>query len=277
MDISVVIGVHGDLRLKNCLDSIDEDVEVIISLNAPTDPLMNLVNNLLQQKKEHGAYEKLSFSLCTIDYPSIAGAYNNGILHASNQKVLLMDSDCLFTKGCIRIMDTYLNQYRIVKGNLVFSHYGFLTAIVAKAREFHATDQVKAYKPPLLFKKDIIHTIGGYYFHPSLCWLEDSEFDFRIQKAGLAIAYDACAVVIHAPLTPARDLRSAFWYGVGKQIGVRLGIHSRPTGAIASIKKYIFEGCRRKGFLTGCYLYIWKLTLLLGYHSQRIFHLRSEK
>ncbi len=276
MDISIVIGVHDDLRLKNCLDSIDEEVEVIIALNAPTSALVDLVTAILQQKKEHRAYENISFSLCTIDYPSIAGAYNSGILHASHQKILLMDSDCLFEKGCIRKMDNYLVQNRIVKGNLVFSHYSFLTSIVAKAREFHATDQVKAYKPPLLFKNDIIHEIGGYYFHPSLCWLEDSEFDFRIQKAGLTIGYDATAVVVHAPLTMARDLRSAFWYGVGKHIGVRLGIHTRPTGAIASIQKYLLEGGKRKGILTGFYLYAWKLSLLLGYHSQRIYRIRSE-
>lgn len=276
MDITIVIGVRDDLKIRNCLDSIDEKVEVILSLNDPTPELLNLVNDILQQKEQGLAYQNLEIVVYTIDYPSIAGAYNNGILKASYQEILLMDSDCTFEKGCIRKLHQALGHNFLSKGLLVYSYQTFLHSIVARAREFHATSSVNAYKPGILLKKDIIKHIDGYYFHPSLCWLEDSEFDSRVQKAGLKISYDPSAITYHAPLTVRRDLRSAFWYGVGKRIGVRLGLHRKPTGLAGSVRKYIFEGSKQKGIFTGLYLFVWKLTLLLGFYVQAFISLRPE-
>lgn len=274
MNISVVIPVCNDLRLKACIDSIDEKVEVVISLNKPTKELKDLIKSMQKAQKEKKKYQNIKFNICEIDYPSIAGAYNKGIKHASYENILLMDSDCIFEKGCIRKLHQNIKSHLLSKGKVVFSSDSFVTKMVARAREFHTSDKVSAYSPPLLFKKKIINKIGGYYFHPSLCWLEDSEFDKRVQNAKLEIAYDKSARVIHPPLNPARDLKSAYWYGVGKRIGVELGIHDKPTGLMGSIRKYIFSAPKSKGYLSGLYLFIWKMALFVGYYTQKFFKIR---
>lgn len=272
MNVSIVIPVSSDLRLKECIESIDEKVEVVISLNKPSKQIKALVEKLKNSKKFK---TKLKFVICEIPEASIARGYNNGIHHSTFDKILLMDSDCIFEKGTIRKLNSNLSNSLLSKGRVVFKRNSWLTSVVARAREFHTSDKVSAYSPPLLFSKKIKKYIGGYFFHDSLCWLEDSEFDKRVQVAKLTISYDSTAVVYHPPLTLLRDLKSSFWYGVGKRIGVELGIHDKPTGLVGSIKKYVFEASKAKGLFSGIYLFIWKVTLLLGYNIQGIFKLRQ--
>lgn len=242
---------------------------MVISLNAPSKALEKLVEKIIQKSN-------LKIAVCKIDYPSIAGAYNNGISNSRFQKILLMDSDCTFDPECIKRFDANMGKNLLSKGRVIFQRNSYETSVVARAREFHTSDRISAYSPPLLFKKGIINCIGGYYFHPSLCWLEDSEFDNRVQKASLKISYDPEAQVFHPALTIKRDLNSAFWYGVGKRIGVIHGIHTRPTGILGSIKKYIFDASKTKGVSSGLYLFLWKMTLLSGYYTQTVFKIRRE-
>lgn len=271
MKVSIVIPDKDDLLLERCINSIDEDVEVVISLNNPSQELEELVSRMLSSRN----YSMLQFKVCRIDKPSIAMAYNNGIAHASYEKILLMDSDCVFERGTIVALDNVIGDNYLAKGRVVFQHNSFLTKIVSKAREYHTSDQVNAYSPPLLFRKSIISKIGGHYFNSSLCWLEDSEFDRRVQAANLHIAYQHNAVVKHQPITLGRDLRSAFWYGVGHAIGYNLDVNSRPRGFVRSVYKYIIVGSKTKGLATGLYLYGWKLVLLVGFYCQLIFRIRK--
>ena len=44
--MSVVIPVADDLRIKECVESIDEDVEVIVSLNGTSEYVRDLVKML---------------------------------------------------------------------------------------------------------------------------------------------------------------------------------------------------------------------------------------
>lgn len=274
MKVSVLIPDHNDLRIIDCINSIDEDVEVVISLNKPTRELEKLTKQICQGKYQNE--HKLDIKVCSIDYPSIAGAYNNGIKNAKYNDILLMDSDCVFKEGCIKQLYNNYKGNLLSKGKVVFSSNSWITAVVARAREYHTSDKVSAYSPPLLFKKEIVKYIGGHYFHPNLCWLEDSEFDKRVQDANLKISYDLTANVIHPSLTPCTDLKSAFWYGVGKNIGVKLGIHEKPTGILGSIKKYIVEGSKAKGVASGIYLFCWKMSLLTGYLFQGLFKIRGD-
>lgn len=273
MKVSVVIPVSSDLRIKECIDSIGESVEVVIALNRPSSDLRKLVNVLIQEQSE--IYGHLKIIACEINYPNIAAAYNNGITHSSYEKILLMDSDCIFAKDSISKLDQNLGENLLSKGRVCFLHNSWTSSIIARAREYHTSDSVNAFSPPLLFKKEIVGFIDGYYFHPSLCWLEDSEFDRRVRKAGLKIAYDPTAIVYHPPLTVQKDLHSAFWYGVGKKIGVDAGIHDKPTGFIGSVRKYLLQASVRKGIAVGIYLFLWKLSLLLGYNMQKLFKIRK--
>ncbi len=272
MKITVLIPVSNDLRILNCLKSIDEKVEIMISLNKPSTELLRLIKDI-----KAGTYPELcnlQINTCQIDYLSIAGAYNQGIKEAKYDNILLMDSDCTFEKGTIRKLYNNYQSNLLSKGQVVFNRSNWISGVIARAREFHTSDKISAYSPPLLFNKKIIKYIGKHYFHPNLCWLEDSEFDNRVQKADLKISYDSTAVVYHPELTLLKDLRSAFWYGVGKNIGVKFGIHKKPTGVFGSINKYLKEGKKAKGLASGLYLVLWKMTLLLGYFTQDKFTIR---
>lgn len=272
MHLSIVIPVSNDLRLKKCIESIDENVEVIISLNKASKDIKKLIKNILNNQKYKN---KLEIRVCEIGEASIAKAYNNGVRHSSYDKILLMDSDCVFKKGTIRKLDDNLGSNLLSKGRVVFKRNSFITSIIARAREYHTSDQITAYSPPLLFRKRVKKYVGGYYFHPSLCWSEDSEFDMRVKKAGLKISYDPTAVVYHPALSIWSDLRSSFWYGVGRRIGVEVGARDKPVGVFGSFKKYVFKASRNKGYFVGVYLFIWKMSTLFGYNIQKFFKLRG--
>lgn len=273
--ISVVIPVSSDTKLEQCINSLQEKAEVVISLNNPSKQIKELVSNLFKLQREKGQYKNIKFVVCEIPKASIAGAYNNGIKHATGNKIFLMDSDCQFEKDSLSRLEINMKNSFLSKGKVIFMSNSIISNIIARARDFHTSRVINAYSPPLLFSKTIVDKIGGYYFHPSLCWLEDSEFDSRIRKAKLKIAYDPAAVVYHAPLSLFTDLKSAFWYGVGKRIGVEINIHDNPTGVVGSIRKYIFTASKDVGIIVGLYLFIWKLSLLTGYSTQAIFKLRK--
>ncbi|KKQ47857.1 MAG: hypothetical protein US95_C0035G0008 [Candidatus Woesebacteria bacterium GW2011_GWB1_38_5] len=272
MRISVVIPVSNDLRLINCIESIDESVEVVISLNKASKDIKKLVKNILNNQE----FKKfLKIVVCEIKEASIAEAYNNGIKHSSYSKILLMDSDCTFGKETIKKLNNNLGNNFLSKGRVFFKSNSWISHIIARAREYHTSDKVNAYSPPLLFSKKIINYIGGYYFHPKLCWSEDSEFDLRVKKAGLEISYDPTAVVYHPTLSLWSDLKSSFWYGVGRRIGLEVGVRDKPVGVFGSFRKYVGEASKEKGLLVGIYLFIWKMSTLLGYYVQEIFRLKK--
>ena len=100
MNISILIPVSNDLKIIEALKSIDEKVQVVVSLNKPSQEILKLVKNI--QKKRFPALKNLDIVFCKIDYKSIAGAYNNGIKTAKYDNILLMDSDCIFEKGTIK-------------------------------------------------------------------------------------------------------------------------------------------------------------------------------
>ena len=272
MKITIIIPVSNDLRILDCLKSIDEKVEVMISLNKPNREMLALVDEI--KKGKYNKLNDLEINICQIDYLSIAGALNRGIKKAKYENIFLMDSDCIFEKGTIRKLYRNYHGNLLSKGRVSFNRKNWISGVIARAREFHTSDKINAYSPPLLFKKRIIKQIGGYYFHPSLCWLEDGEFDKRVRENNLKISYDPTAMVYHPELTIKRDLYSAFWYGVGQDIGVKLGIHNKPTGVLGSVKKYMLEGCKKKGIISGIYLFIWRLTLLFGYWVQGKYKIR---
>lgn len=267
MKISIIIPVSSDLKIKECIKSVDEVAEIIMSLNKPTKKILRLLKKI-KKNDPH-------LRFCRINYPSIAGAYNQGIKTAKYDNILLMDSDCIFSNGCIRRLYNNYKNNQLSKGKVIFLHHNKLQKIIAHAREFHTSDFVNAYSPPLLFKKSIISKIGGYYFHPALCWMEDGEFDLRVRKAGLGISYDPKAKIFHQELSLRKDLHNAFMYGVGRRIGVALKIDKKPTGLIGSFNKYLIVGAKKKGLGVGIYLYFWRVILLMGYYCQKYFHLRK--
>ncbi|RJG26173.1 glycosyltransferase family 2 protein [Paenibacillus thiaminolyticus] len=256
MDLAIVIPAYNDPRLERCLKSIDEDVEVVVVLNGATPEIKRIAKSHPVRIRE-------------LDEPNLSRAYNEGILSAASSNVLIMDSDCVFEPGTIRSLYRLLDEAPLAKGRVVFAYRSFIGKTVARARHIHTTRK-NAYSPPLAFRKSIVNKIGNYYFDAELKWTEDFDFDARVQRAKLPIAYEHSAKVIHPELTLRQDLRSAFHYGTGHARGVikqKTG-YGRLGKMWAGLPKLYSLIKKKYGAATASYYVVWQISFWLGYKKQ---------
>lgn len=279
MDMSIVIPVKDDIRIKECVTSIDEEVEIVIVLNTPSDEVREYVGSL-------------DITVEEIDENNLSHAYNVGIETSFSNNILLMDSDCTFDQSTLRKLYGGLEKAPISKGRVNFASNSLMGRVIALSREYHVSDIVNAYSPPLAFKKDIRDVLGGHFFDEDLHWTEDHEFNQRVQRAGLEIHYDSSATIQHGELTAKSDLRSAFRYGTGYFEGVKKGV-TEPClmyGGRRSILKSIAydiqraavlpllfaDVTRKKGFLPAIFMSAWMVTFSAGYYAQGLFNIQGK-
>jgi len=259
MDISIIIPCADDIRLAKCIESIDEDVEVIVALNGATEEIKDLVRG-------YGVRS------CEIPERNLGAACNEGIKVASSQNILLMNSDCIFRRGTIRLLYEGLRDHKVARGRVIFESKGFISKVIARAREYTTTDMVRAYQPALAFRKDIVEDIG-YYFDNDIHWTEDADFDRRIRRAGLEIKYIPDAIVYHPPLTIWTDLRSACRYGIGRRIAEEkklVDTHPPFRLSLGLIFSQFADAKNKKGIWTAIYLTVWILAFGFGYYMQLV-------
>ena len=86
IDLSLVVCVADDLRIRNMLETIDINCEVIVVLNGATEKVRNIVQDF---KK------KSSLNVNVIELPerNLSKARNYGIERAKYEKVVFYDSD----------------------------------------------------------------------------------------------------------------------------------------------------------------------------------------
>lgn len=280
LDLAVIIPVYNDPLVKECVESIDENIEIVLVLNGVTKEVREIVAGLEER------YSKLR--VIDIGEPNLGKAYDIGIKSAYASNVLMNDSDCLFEKGCIRKMYNGLKDYDIVKGVVKFGETGYISKIIRRSREYHCSDLENAYFPPIAFKKDIKEQIG-YYFSHDIFWCEDVDFDQRIQKAKIKILFQKDSIILHKALNLKSDLRSAFRYGTGYRIGIKLDLiepiplygGNKGIGKsilydfyrITKIFKFIYDVAakKEKGMMTAFYMCIWMFAFTSGYYMQIIF------
>jgi GT2 family glycosyltransferase len=262
MDLSIIIADSNDLRIKKCVESIDEDVEVIVSLNSPTRELVDLVN-------------KLNVKTCLLPQKGLAVALNNGIQQASNEKILIIDSDCVFEKGTIKKLYDALDSYPMVRGVQLTKYNGFISKIISKSREFHGNtnpkpnfDEIKAFKP-LAYRKLIIPFLGGSMYVPKLKLSEDFEMNERRKKAGIELLFLSDAIIYHDSIKIKDDLKSAFKYGCDRDTMIKMNLTKQKKPFIQSIKKLKEKCLPRYGLGVTIYMVLWTTFYDLGYHIQK--------
>ncbi|MBD3249167.1 glycosyltransferase [Candidatus Woesearchaeota archaeon] len=274
MDLSVIIPVKDDIRIRRCIESIDETVEPVIVLNTPSKDVLEIVKGL-------------DATVTEIEDNNLARAYNKGIEASSYDNMLFMDSDCTFDLKTIRKLYDGLKEAPLSKGKVEFASNSWISKVVALSREYHVTDIINAYSPPLAFKKSIKDDIGGMYYNDILFWTEDHEFDQRVQKAGLNLHYDETATIQHGELSPKADLRSSFHYGGGYFEGIKAGITQpgfmyggnkntlKSMGLdvlrTLSLPAFIADVTKKKNFATAVYMTAWMASFAAGYYSQACF------
>lgn len=253
LNLSIVIPCASDIRIKSCIESIDEDVEVLVVLNLATPKVKKIVN-------------KLKVRTICIKERNLGKALNIGIEKVKHNKVILMDSDCIFEKGAIKKLYKGLNKSLIAKGMVVFQRKNMESEIIARVREYTNYDIPKPYNPFLAINKDIKKKVGNYFFDKDIRWTEDADLNSRIKAADIKVNYVFGAKVFHPPLSFGYDLRSAFRYGTGKRTRVEKGIAS----GIGTHFSKIFDIVLKKGILSGIYYFFWNFSYLCGYNHQML-------
>lgn len=265
LDLTIIIPCATDIKIKHCIQSIYEtckdDVEILVSLNGASRDVKEILKNFQNVR------------VCEARKANLSKAYNNGIKHASRNNILLMDSDCVFGKDAIRLLYDGLKYGRFSKGLVVFKSDNLMSKIISKVREYTTTDFISAYSPPLVFSKDVKNLIGGYYFDERVPWSEDSEFNYRVQQAGIKIHYNPKAIIYHAPIKITQDIISGFKYGRGKRISEELNLLPKTTyfNISTHTKKFVktYEVLRKKGLFPALYyFFVWRPINRLGYITQ---------
>lgn len=265
--ITIVIPVSNDRRIGRCIESIDEDTEIIVVLNNnPTREVMEIVRMSKRCKiitmREEGC--------------NLAKVFNEGIKSAIHNKVMLMNSDCIFQPGLIREASRQLDFHDVVKARVLFDYESRSQFLVSQCRYLfhHVFNEGKnLYGPGLSFKKSILNMIGGYYFDERMGWGEDGELSNRINFSSLKILI-LKHNVLHEKEGMVHDLKIAHKIGRGS------GIKNREDG-VSVIGAFIFDtrhilGDHKRQFrlaykysglaLLG-YLLLWKIVFHLGFYG----------
>ena len=203
--ISVLIRAN-DEKVFDCIDSVKNS-----SIRS------NIIVSLYKDGK---ILEKISdLNLKYVIVPRRNGSIttNRGLQLVKSKKVLITDSDTVFDKKCIEIIDKSLDKNQVVKCKIIFKDNGTIVSkAIANLRRYFNSKNNKMFTPGLGFRMSINSKIGGYYFDNKVAWSEDSEFSRRVEKNGLKTHFERRAVVIHPAVEIKHDLASAFLTGANK-------------------------------------------------------------
>ncbi|GAT68770.1 glycosyl transferase [Planomonospora sphaerica] len=260
MRLTIVLPCADDDGLDACLASIDEDVEVLAVLNGPT-PAMR------ERVRQHG--------LRTIEIPerNLGAACQAGCVAASNEHILLMNTDSTFAPGAIRtLMDDWAEDL-VVRATLQFAGSGRGIRLIENLQNHQMSNPDRAYQPGILFHAGILDRIGGYYFDQDVHWTEDADFDRRVRGAGIGVRVSV-GVVRHGEVSVLRKLRSAFRYGIGRSIAESKRLYGTYPPFRPSLKALAGDWsalARSYGRATAAYGVVWMTAFAAGVLAQRHF------
>ncbi|MDO8436045.1 MAG: glycosyltransferase [bacterium] len=268
LPITVVVPVSNDKRIGKCIDSVDENAEIVVVLNNnPTTEVVDIVRISRRCKiiiiNEKGC--------------NLARVFNEGIKSATHDKIMLMNSDCTFQPGLIREASRQLDFYDVVKARVVFDYEKYSQYLVSQCRYLfhHIFDGGKnLYGPGLSFKKSILNMIGGYFFDERMGWGEDGELSNRIKSSSLKIMI-LKQNVDHGKEGMIHDLKIAYKIGKGS------GIKNRKNGvsikdALTADLRHILKDQKRQfrlaykhgGPVLVNYFLLWKIVFHLGFYEE---------
>jgi len=182
------------------ISSIDSAAEIIVSLTP---------NPLLEDY-----FRLLGIPFVCTPLGNHGATANAGIKRARHSKILIMDSDCVFTPGTIRAVEDALDEHLVVNVPIVFADRGtIISRAIALCRRFDNTYDKPAYKPGIAFRRELSGQIGGYWYDERINWPCDSEFLWRLRKSGISVHHLDRHAIIHRPNSLSHVCRAYFNYG----------------------------------------------------------------
>jgi GT2 family glycosyltransferase len=259
-NLSIVIPVRDDLKIRRCLESIDDArAEPLVVLNRAT----NVVRDIVR---------KSGVSFIELGDAGGPRACEKGIWEAKHDNVLLMDSDCVFRKGTIEKFIHSIGEAPFVRGRVVFAHYTRPQSIVAAVRTIHTNATSIVGKVPLMLNREVVSKVGGYFFDSRLSWTEDYDLTQRIRAAGLPVKNIHEAIIVHEPLSFYRDLLSSYSYGKGHFEGEHLGLagYGQLRINLSKTRLSSYSNLYHKaGIAVAIYAFIFHSVMVYSYQKSR--------
>ena len=267
LDLSIIIKCKEDFRLFECIDSIDEDVEIIVTMTRFTE-IENRLDNMGIPYVIHPAGR-------------LGLANNIGIKESSKSNFIIMDSDSVFAPGAVgKIYNAFEAGHLVVKPKIIYQADKAVkgSQIVAEYRDFLNNHQdLRAWTPGISMKKEVKDHIG-YYFHDIVTFIEDAELNSRLKKRNVPIFPVPDAIIFHSPLSRKSDLYSAYRMGIGQRLGVEFA-NLFPRENLKNYLKRLGKGQQikffnrvkeSKGWKVAFYMVLWSIYFYSGYYHQRI-------
>ena len=264
MDISIIIRCGDDNRVFNCIESIDEQVEVIVSLS--------------DNPKLETELKNKGIKFCLSPRKNLSMTSNIGFELASHEKIIITDSDTVFESGCVKKLYEALDNYNVACAGIKFLADPQIpfSNIVAESRDY-VNSLPLFFTPGIALKKDVLSEIGGFLFDDYVPYAVDANLDYRVKKADLQVAWlNNEAYICHAPETIKHDLKAAFRIGMGCRVGVeRLRSFEQYSdtkwNALKGVKiNSIIDVFQKKGVSVGFYQLLWDLFYFGGYNCQTL-------
>lgn len=269
ISISIIIPVSKDIKIKKCLSSIQNNPEIIIVLN--NNPSQEVIDVVKDDKRCVPIF--LDTAEC-----NLAQVINTGVQKARNEKIIIMNSDCIFSEGILDKININLNNFDIIKAHISFLYDTFFESLVAKVKYLYNhifNNKKNIFCPGLAFNRKIIKEVGGYLFDEDMGWGEDADLSRRIHEARLPYLFME-EEIVHLPESIRHDLGTAVRIGTGK----RMRDYKNNISFLRGIKAMFFDifldryrhlklSLEHEGLIVTIYLFIWKIFFFLGYFHQK--------
>lgn len=239
IDLSVVIRCGRDRKgLERCLSTIDENVEVVVSV-ADDAPFLK-------------DYMSMGYKVAPHTYGNWSVAAQSGIDKAANRNVIIMDGDSVFGSGSIKtINDALYGGHTIVQPHVIFlhndTHFGKL---ISATRTFENRREPKSYSPGLgLNIEELVSKIGidGRIYDLKVAFGDDGDLDQRRRAAGIDVFVADNALIYHDPIAFKHELKTSFQFGVGEN-QIQRG-RSNPKTTRDILKEEFFSSGAREYYL----------------------------
>lgn len=268
LDMTIVIRCGDDERVFRCIESIDERVEVIVSTSE---------NPELQEKLEERGVE-----YCLTPRSNLSMTSNIGFERATNEKVLITDSDTWFEGGCIRRIYDALKEFKVARARLVFKHSPNVpfSRLVSEARDFVNSLPV-VYTPGIGVRADLIPDIGGFLFNDPVPYAVDADLNYRVQKACVPVKFIEDAIIYHDVVDVWHDLKAATRIGRGCIVsGQWMSNHGISGDSVLSTARelkgvkpgHLIDVARSKGISVFVYQLLWDMHFHAGKSFQWLLH-----
>ncbi len=262
LPVSIVVRCAYDYdRLKKCLASIDEHVDIVVSTAVDS----AIVNRKFQE----------NITVVTHSYGNWSLATEVGLQKAKNSKVIIMDADSTFEKKAVASLYRALSgNVIVVKPKVVFLYNQNYTSKLNSDIRTHQNEyKPKAFTPGLAIdQKKLLDQIGvnKHLYDVRVKYADDGNLNKRIYEAGIPIKLLNTATIYHEPVTLKHEIKTAYVLGMGNRqaedkFDLAKLLHEETS---RNARSFYIKAYKRFGFKTVMGLLVWRIIYYFGYFSK---------